>query len=39
MLAHYAICALMHEAAQQRGDDLDRLSYVHAVRVILEMAT
>ena len=34
MLAHYAIRALMHEAAQQRGDDPDRLSYVHAVRVI-----
>ena len=34
MLAHYAIRALMYEAARQRGDDPDGLSYVHAVRVI-----
>ena len=34
MLAHYAIRALMYEAARQRGDDADGLSYVHAVRVI-----
>ena len=29
MLAHYAIRALMYEAARQRGDDADGLSYVH----------
>ena len=34
MLALYAIRALMYEAARQRGDDADGLSYVHAVRVI-----
>ena len=34
MLAHFAIRSLMHEAARQRDDDPDRLSYVHAVRVI-----
>ena len=34
MLAHYAIRALMYEAARQRGDNPDGLSYVHAVRVI-----
>lgn len=34
MLAHFAIRALMHEAACQAGEDPDRLSYVHAVRVV-----
>ena len=34
MLAHFAIRSLMHEAARQRDDDPDRLSYVHAARVI-----
>lgn len=34
MLAHFAIRSLMHEAARQRGRDPDRLSYLHAVRVI-----
>lgn len=34
MLAHFAIRSLMHEAARQRGRDPDRLSYLHAVRVV-----
>jgi hypothetical protein len=33
-LAHYAIRALMHEAARQAGIDADRLSFTHAVRVV-----
>ena len=33
MLAHFAVRALMHEAALRIGEDPDRLSYVHAVRV------
>lgn len=34
MMAHYAIRGLMHEAALAADEDPDRLSYVHAVRVI-----
>ena len=34
MLAHFAIRGLMHEAALKAGEDPDRLSYVHAVRVV-----
>lgn len=34
VLAHYAIRALMHEAARQVGLDSDRLSFTHAVRVV-----
>ena len=34
MMAHFAIRALMHEAALAAEEDPDRLSYVHAVRVI-----
>ena len=34
MLTHFAIRGLMHEAAQRAGEDPDRLSYVHAVRVV-----
>jgi hypothetical protein len=34
MLAHFAIRSLMHEAARHAGEDPDRLSYVHAVRVV-----
>jgi len=35
ILAHYAVRGLMHEAAARKADeDPDRLSYVHAVRVI-----
>jgi len=34
LLAHFAIRGLMHEAALKVGEDPDRLSFVHAVRVI-----
>ncbi len=34
MLAHFAIRGLMHEAALEAGEDPDRLSFVHSVRVI-----
>ena len=34
LLAHYAVRALMHEAALRAGADPDRLSFVHAVRVV-----
>jgi hypothetical protein len=34
LIAHYAIRFLMHEAALAAGVDPDRLSFVHAVRVI-----
>ena len=34
LLAHFAIRDLMHEAAAQSEQDPDRLSYVHAVRVV-----
>jgi len=34
MMAHFAVRGLMHEAALKADEDPDRLSYVHAVRVI-----
>jgi hypothetical protein len=34
ILAHFAIRGLMHEAALQAEEDPDRLSFVHAVRVV-----
>jgi len=34
LLAHYAVRFLMREAALQSGIDPDRLSFVHALRVI-----
>ena len=34
LLAHFAIRGLMHEAALKASEDPDRLSFVHAVRVI-----
>jgi hypothetical protein len=34
LIAHFAIRVLMHEAAFQAGLDPDRLSFVHAVRVL-----
>jgi Insertion element 4 transposase N-terminal/Transposase DDE domain len=34
LIAHFAIRVLMHEAALQAGIDPDRLSFVHAVRVL-----
>ena len=34
LLAHFAVRGLMHEAALKAGEDPDRLSFVHSVRVI-----
>ncbi len=34
MLAHFAIRGLMHEAALTANEDPDRLSFLHAVRVV-----
>jgi len=34
LLAHFAVRGLMHEAALAAGEDPDRLSFTHAVRVI-----
>lgn len=34
LLAHFAIRVLMHEAALKGGEDPDRLSFLHAVRVV-----
>ena len=34
MMTHFAIRGLMHEAALQAGEDPDRLSFLHAVRVV-----
>jgi Insertion element 4 transposase N-terminal/Transposase DDE domain len=34
LLAHFAIRGLMHEAALQAKEDPDRLSFLHAVRVV-----
>lgn len=34
LLAHFAVRGLMHEAALQAGEDPDRLSFLHAVRVV-----
>jgi Transposase DDE domain len=34
LLAHFAIRGLMHEAALKAGEDPDRVSFVHTVRVI-----
>jgi hypothetical protein len=34
MLAHFAVRGLMHEAALKADADPDRLSFVHAVRVL-----
>jgi hypothetical protein len=36
LIAHYAVRFLMHEAAQQADLDPDRLSFVHALRVIAD---
>ena len=37
LMAHFAIRALMHEAALQAEEDPDRLSFLHAVRVVQRM--
>jgi IS4 transposase len=34
MMAHFAIRGLMHEAALKANEDPDKLSFLHAVRVI-----
>ena len=34
LLAHYAIRGLMHEAALEADEDPDRISFIHAVRVL-----
>jgi len=34
LLAHFAVRGLMHEAALKVGEDPDRLSFLHAVRVL-----
>ena len=34
MMAHFAVRGLMHEAALRGDEDPDRLSFIHAVRVI-----
>src|ERR687893_397801 len=34
LLAHFAVRGLMHEAALKAGEDPDRLSFSHAVRVV-----
>jgi hypothetical protein len=34
LMTHFALRGLMHEAANQAGEDLDRLSFLHAVRVV-----
>ncbi len=34
LLAHFAVRGLMHEAALQAKEDPDRLSFIHAVRVL-----
>ena len=39
MLAHFAIRALMHEAALTANEDPDRLSFLHAVRVVRRKLT
>lgn len=34
LMAHFAVRGLMHEAALNAGEDPDRLSFLHAVRVV-----
>jgi hypothetical protein len=34
LMAHFAVRGLMHEAALKSGEDPDRLSFLHAVRVV-----
>jgi hypothetical protein len=34
LMAHYAIRGLMHESALKANEDPDRLSFLHAVRVV-----
>lgn len=39
MLAHFAVRGLMHEAALKAEEDPDRLSFLHAVRVVRRKLT
>src|SRR5437867_1300506 len=39
LIAHFAVRALMHEAALKANVDTDRLSFVHAVRVVRRKLT
>ena len=40
LMAHFAVRGLMHEAALSADEDPDRLSFLHAVRVVRrKMAT
>jgi hypothetical protein len=39
LMAHFAVRGLMHEAALKSGEDPDRLSFLHAVRVIRRKMT
>jgi IS4 transposase len=39
LMAHFAIRVLMHEAALKGGVDPDRLSFMHAVRVVRRKMT
>src|SRR3954465_4452799 len=34
LLAHFAVCGLMHEAVLRADEDPDRLSFLHGVRVV-----
>jgi hypothetical protein len=34
LMAHFAVRGFMHEAALKSGEDPDRLSFIHAVRVV-----
>jgi hypothetical protein len=34
LMAHFAVRGLMHEAALQADEDPDRLSFIHAIRVV-----
>jgi len=34
MMLHFAVRGLMHEAALQADEDPDRLSFLHAIRVV-----
>lgn len=39
MMAHFAIRGLMHEAALKAGEDPDRLSFLHTVRIVRRRMT
>jgi len=34
LLAHYSVRVVMHDAAQAKGEDPDRISFLHTVRVL-----